>query len=112
MPPDPSPIEARAPSPASHRSIPEGLTYDDVLLVPGRSDIVPTSVNTVTNITAHLKLSVPLLSAAMDTVTESPMAIALARAGGIGVIHRNLPISQPSPNLRTNMLLTPVLITN
>ena len=116
MPPDPSPIEARAPSPASHRSIPEGLTYDDVLLVPGRSDIVPTSVNTVTNITARLKLSVPLLSAAMDTVTESPMAIALARAGGIGVIHRNLPISQQAGEIdkvkrsQSGMIVDPVTL--
>ena len=116
MPPDPSPIEARAPSTASHRSIPDGLTYDDVLLVPGRSDIVPTSVNTVTNITARLKLSVPLISAAMDTVTEAPMAIALARAGGIGVIHRNLPIDQQAGEIdkvkrsQSGMIVDPVTL--
>ena len=94
MPRDPDPVETSAPSISSPRSITEGLTYDDVLLVPGRSDVVPTNVNTGTQVTARLNLSVPLISAAMDTVTEAPMAIALARAGGIGVIHRNLPIGQ------------------
>ena len=67
-----------------------GLTYDDVLLLPGESNIVPSGVNTKTRITKRLEVNVPLLSSAMDTVTEARMAIAMARQGGIGVLHRNL----------------------
>jgi len=69
-----------------------GLTYDDVLLLPGESDVIPSEVNTATRLTRELSINVPLLSAAMDTVTESRLAIALARLGGIGVLHRNLSI--------------------
>ena len=69
-----------------------GLTYDDVLLLPGESNIVPSAVNTRTQITKRFSINVPLLSSAMDTVTESRMAIAMARQGGIGVLHRNLSI--------------------
>src|SRR6187399_1245861 len=70
-----------------------GLTYDDVLLLPGESDVIPSEVDTTTRLTRELSISVPLLSAAMDTVTESRLAIALARLGGIGVLHRNLSIA-------------------
>ena len=70
----------------------EGLTFDDVLLVPEYSEVVPTEVDTRTRVTRELSLAVPILSAAMDTVTESRMAIALAREGGVGIIHRNMPI--------------------
>jgi IMP dehydrogenase len=69
---------------------PLGLTYDDVLLIPGPSDVVPAEVDTSTWLTRGLRLAIPLVSSAMDTVTESRMAIAMARAGGIGVLHRNL----------------------
>ncbi len=70
--------------------LPEGLTFDDVLLVPAFSEVLPRDVNTATRLTSNIKLNIPILSAAMDTVTESRMAIMLARLGGIGVIHRNL----------------------
>jgi IMP dehydrogenase len=69
---------------------PLGLTYDDVLLVPGESDVVPADVDTSSRVTRRIRLAVPLLSSAMDTVTEARMAIAMARVGGMGVLHRNL----------------------
>ena len=67
-----------------------GLTYDDVLLLPGESDVVPSQVNTKTRISKRIEINIPLLSSAMDTVTEARLAIAMARQGGIGVLHRNL----------------------
>src|SRR5579875_1695940 len=70
----------------------EGLTFDDVLLIPGPSDVLPADVSTRTRLTADITLNIPILSAAMDTVTEARLAIALAREGGLGVIHRNLSI--------------------
>ena len=73
-------------------SLPEGLTFDDVLLVPQRSEFLPRDVNITTNLTPQIKLNIPLMSAAMDTVTESRMAIAVAREGGVGVIHKNMSI--------------------
>ena len=69
-----------------------GLTYDDVLLLPGESDVVPSEVDTTSRLTREISVAVPLLSAAMDTVTEARMAIAMARQGGIGVLHRNLSV--------------------
>ena len=71
--------------------LPEGLTFDDVLLVPAFSEILPRDASTATQLTPRIRLAIPVMSAAMDTVTESRMAIMLARLGGIGVIHRNLP---------------------
>ena len=76
----------------SSRFVGEGLTFDDVLLVPAESDILPADVDLSTNLTKKVKLNVPIMSAAMDTVTEYRMAIAIAREGGIGVIHKNMAI--------------------
>ena len=74
--------------------IKEALTFDDVTLAPKYSEILPSEVDTSIKLTDYLKLKIPLLSSAMDTVTESRMAIAIAKAGGIGVIHRNLTIKK------------------
>lgn len=72
----------------------EGLTFDDVLLIPAESDVLPNEVDLSTNLTKNLKLNIPLMTSAMDTVTESTMAIAIAREGGIGVIHKNMTIAE------------------
>src|SRR5438094_8083727 len=77
-----------------HFPVPEALTSDDVLLLPARSDVVPASASTQTHLTRNLTLNMPVVSAAMDTVTESRMAIALAQHGGLGIVHRNLSIEQ------------------
>ena len=76
-----------------------GLTYDDVLLLPDESDVVPSEVNTRTRLSRHIELDIPILSSAMDTVTEAKMAIALAKAGGIGIVHRNLSIEDQVKNI-------------
>jgi IMP dehydrogenase len=77
-----------------HFPVPEALTFDDVLLLPAKSDVVPALAETTTRLTRNIELRVPLISAAMDTVTESRMAIAMAQQGGLGIIHRNLTIEQ------------------
>src|ERR1700678_1615153 len=75
-------------------TIPEGLTFDDVLLLPARSDVLPAETDTRTCLTRHIAMNIPIVSSAMDTVTESHLAIALAQQGGIGVIHRNMSIER------------------
>ncbi len=97
-------------------SIPEALTFDDVLLVPAYSDVVPTQVSTQTQLTKTITLNTPLLSAAMDTVTESRLAIAMAQQGGMGVVHRNLSIEQQAGEIdkvkrsESGMIVDPVTI--
>jgi IMP dehydrogenase len=94
----------------------EGLTFDDVLLEPGRSSVLPTEVDTTTNFTRKLSLNIPLASAAMDTVTESRLAIAIARQGGIGIIHRSMPIEKQAEEVdrvkrsESGMIVDPVTI--
>src|SRR6187200_1244936 len=95
---------------------PLGLTYDDVLLLPGETDVIPSEVDTTTRLTREVSLRVPLVSSAMDTVTESRMAIAMARQGGIGVLHRNLSIEDQAYQVdlvkrtQTGMISNPVTI--
>src|SRR3984957_3024823 len=96
--------------------IPEGLTFDDVLLLPGKSSILPTQVDTRTCFTRKLSLNIPLASAAMDTVTESNLAMAIARQGGIGIVHRNMPIDRQAEEVdrvkrsESGMIVDPVTI--
>src|SRR6476659_4071589 len=93
-----------------------GLTYDDVLLLPGYSEIAPSDIDTSTRLTREITLRAPLVSAAMDTVTESRMAIAMARQGGIGVLHRNLSIEDQAYQVdlvkrtQTGIISNPVTI--
>ena len=77
-----------------NKIVKEGLTFDDVLLIPGASDVLPAQVELLTSLTPSLKLNIPLLSAGMDTVTEGKMAISMAREGGIGIIHKNMTIEE------------------
>ena len=93
-----------------------GLTYDDVLLLPGHSDLAPDEIDTTARLTREISLKVPLVSAAMDTVTESRMAIAMARQGGLGVLHRNLSIEDQAYQVdlvkrtQTGIISNPVTI--
>jgi IMP dehydrogenase len=97
-------------------NLPEGLTYDDVLLVPARSDVLPAETDTSTQFTREIRLQIPLCSAAMDTVTEASLAIALAQQGGIGVIHKNLSIERQAEEVdkvkrsESGMIVDPVTI--
>src|ERR671912_582555 len=104
--------EPAAPSPFAEL----GLTYDDVLLQPGETDVIPSDVDTTTRLTRGISIRVPLISAAMDTVTEARMAIAMARHGGIGILHRNLSIHDQAYQVdlvkrtQTGMISNPVTI--
>src|SRR6266702_3182297 len=96
--------------------VPEALTFDDVLLLPAKSDVVPATVNTSTQLTRNIRLQIPLISSAMDTVTESRMAIALAQQGGLGIVHRNLTIEQQAGEVdkvkrsESGMIVDPITI--
>ena len=96
--------------------IPEGLTFDDVLLQPARSEVVPAEADTTTRLTPKIELKIPIVSAAMDTVTESHMAIALAQQGGIGIVHRNMSIDRQAEEVdrvkrsESGMIVDPVTI--
>jgi IMP dehydrogenase len=97
-------------------AIPEGLTFDDVLLLPARSEVLPAEADTRTRLTRKIPLNIPIVSAAMDTVTESHLAIALAQQGGMGFIHRNMPISRQAEEVdrvkrsESGMIVDPVTI--
>src|SRR3990170_3148620 len=97
-------------------SIVDALTFDDVLLLPGRSDVLPASVDTTTQITRNIRLQIPIASAAMDTVTEARLAIAIAQQGGIGFIHRNMPVERQVLEVdrvkrsESGMILDPVTV--
>src|SRR5581483_8476322 len=97
-------------------AIEEGLTFDDVLLQPAHSEITPAEADTTTHLTRSIELKIPLISAAMDTVTESHMAIALAQQGGIGVIHKNMPIDKQAEEVdrvkrsESGMIVDPITI--
>ena len=97
-------------------NISEGLTFDDVLLVPARSDVLPTETDTATQFTRGIRLQIPLCSAAMDTVTEASLAIAIAQQGGIGVVHKNLSVERQAEEVdkvkrsESGMIVDPVTI--
>src|SRR3954449_3118594 len=99
-----------------HFPVPEALTFDDVLLLPARSDVVPANASTQTRLTRKISLNIPIVSAAMDTVTESHLAIALAQQGGLGFIHRNMSIERQAEEVdrvkrsESGMIVDPITI--
>ena len=101
---------------SSPKFVGEGLTFDDVLLVPAYSNVLPREVNIATKLTRDITLNIPLLSAAMDTATEANLAIALAREGGIGMLHKNMSIEQQAEQVRkvkrseSGMIIDPVTL--
>jgi IMP dehydrogenase len=98
------------------RQIPEYLTFDDVLMKPGASSVLPAQVSVATRLTRDIRLSIPIISAAMDTVTEAGLAIAMAQAGGLGVIHKNLEPEIQAEHVRrvkrfeSGMVVNPITI--
>ncbi len=109
-------LEAVAAPRASHKFLFEALTYDDVLLVPAYSEVLPRDTQTATQLTRRIRLNVPLVSAAMDTVTEYELAIAMAQEGGIGFIHKNMSIAEQAEQVRkvkrseSGMILDPITL--
>ncbi len=103
-------------APKIDSSIPEAFTFDDVLLKPGLSDVLPSEVDVRTHITREIALNIPIVASAMDTVTEYQMAIAMAQAGGIGVIHRNFEPHEQAAQVRmvkkfeSGMVVNPLTI--
>jgi IMP dehydrogenase len=99
-----------------HFPVPEALTFDDVLLLPSHSDIVPAEVTTQTQLSRNIKLNIPIISAAMDTVTESRLAIAISQQGGLGIIHRNLSIEEQADEVdkvkrsESGMIMDPITL--
>ncbi|MEO8961953.1 MAG: IMP dehydrogenase, partial [Ginsengibacter sp.] len=104
------------PSGLSKKIYGEGLTFDDVLLIPAYSDVLPRDVNTTTQLTKNIRLNIPMLSAAMDTVTEADLAIALAREGGLGILHKNMSIEAQAAQVRkvkrseSGLILDPITL--
>src|SRR5262245_33838163 len=103
-------------SPSVDADLATALTFDDVLLVPRHTDVVPTQVDVTTRLTRNIRLNVPLVSAAMDTVTESRLAIAMAQHGGLGVIHKNLSIDEQASEVdrvkrsESGMIVDPITL--
>src|SRR5216684_4957878 len=97
-------------------AISEGLTFDDVLLLPARSEVLPAEADSRTKLTRKIPLNIPIVSAAMDTVTESHLAIALAQQGGVGFIHRNMPVERQAEEVdrvkrsESGMIVDPITI--
>src|ERR1043165_6358677 len=94
----------------------EGITFDDVLLVPAYSEVLPREVDISTQLTRNIRINVPLISAAMDTVTESALAIAIAREGGIGILHKNMSVEKQAEMVRkvkradSGMIMDPITL--
>src|SRR6201986_5568540 len=99
-----------------HFPVPEALTFDDVLLLPAHSDVVPAEVNTQTQLSRNIRLNIPIISAGMDTATESRLAIAIAQQGGLGIVHRNLSIEQQADEIdkvkrsESGMIMDPITL--
>src|SRR5580704_5486544 len=114
--PCPGPQAYAARKTESLMEIREGLTFDDVLLEPGPSEVMPTQVNTASRFTRQIALNIPLVSAAMDTVTENRLAIAMAQAGGMGILHRILSVAEQADPVRevkryeSGMVINPLTI--
>src|SRR4029079_16419322 len=96
--------------------VPEALTFDDVLLVPQKSEVLPSEVDVRTRLTRNIALNVPIVSAAMDTVTEAPLAIAMAQEGGLGIVHKNMPVEAQASEVdkvkrsESGMIVDPVTV--
>ena len=107
---------ASSKTPQDNKFFGEGLTFDDVLLMPGYSQVLPRDVDIKTKLTKDITLNVPLLSAAMDTVTEANLAMALAREGGLGILHKNMTIEKQAEQVRkvkrseSGLILDPVTL--